>query len=637
MTTFKGLKRAANFSAWNFAILIGISTSIHLYPLVSGANPRRVEVVIDLDDTAIHADARRAQPEVRDSLKERGELIDFGSGRLYRMGHGLVEALGAISSLSRHGFQSRTSFFSAHGDDKRSEVVAKAINAAAGAKGFGSGRSVKTGRHILRLDGASPGLFEQLQPPFEGFSGKAKKDLAIVDGFAEGETILIDNELNHAMRGQEKNILWVRNKRPALEWVRIVGLLDHVMETASREARSVIDVLWDTQWERLTDGSIRYKAEFCEGEEIIKRGSWLITSVNPNFDFSGEHLASFARAAEKEEEVVLRRSGRASMEGQNPLKEVTTSQTQEPPTAGVEPEASATHSRGAQKLIDGLMRLPTFLAGVRVSITFGNNGPSASPKAPNLAVKPAGLPTEQFPDISGISEVLLQEGGKFKIGERVYLARDLNNRTKGSLFFEAMPQDGGASLLLQFAPKQHVEARIDIAQTRQYLLRLARYGIPIVSILHTDSNYIVYETTPPKINGENWLNPGMLPPEQLQLAKNGLRDWLTMSSVNRIYISDLSPGDLIWDGQVWRLIKRAGKIRRNDMETPEIFKRYLDRLGKRWGPATVEAIMEAQPALQRVTSETSRGSFENLPFHPQSAAGDPGGECGEGFSAQKRR
>ncbi|MBS0625820.1 MAG: hypothetical protein JSS32_07210 [Verrucomicrobia bacterium] len=135
-----------------------------------------------------------------------------------------------------------------------------------------------------------------------GISKDHRKDLSVLDLASLDHVVLIDDDYNNAMPGQERNLLKVPetdassyffDEEPvegiyltANRIYFLAGLLFEAMEQAEMENRPISDWLFSVQWKRRDDGT--YWDQFSKlsvDVRYYRKGLEILQQINPKLEF----------------------------------------------------------------------------------------------------------------------------------------------------------------------------------------------------------------------------------------------------------------------------------------------------------------------------------------------------------------
>ncbi len=263
-------------------ILFGLHFSIQLQ-----ADDRKIQFVIDLDETLIFTDVRKLSEEKKKDLERAGSVVSGGK-KVYRLAHGAREFVLSLANIDTHEVE--IGVFSAYANPVRNtEVSANMWRVFRW--GYSSPFAFVWSEDRTKFVGASnTPYYWNAQPEHTIFLGETKKDLKSIPNSQNAVSILIDDSPGNMLRGQEKSLVWVRNQTVEGELIRVRGLIDLAIETAEKKNIPLLEALWKLQWLTHSDGRLEYNQRLAEHPELYLRGLARFREVNSRFQPLVAHL-----------------------------------------------------------------------------------------------------------------------------------------------------------------------------------------------------------------------------------------------------------------------------------------------------------------------------------------------------------
>lgn len=150
------------------------------------------------------------------------------------------------------------------------------------------------------------------------------------------------------------------------------------------------------------------------------------------------------------------------------------------------------------------------------------------------------------------------------LGTKAYKVKDV----RGQLFALKVAKDNAAVTLDSFAHERDKE--------RVY----ERYHIPHAQITETGSNYVLKEWVEGK-PADEWIKNWAKKKSGDDPALLRLKTLITSASSQGVYIGDLNPRNLIWNGSDWIIVDSDGI--REGLPQDETIRRYVAKVSERWG------------------------------------------------------
>jgi hypothetical protein len=191
---------------------------------------------------------------------------------------------------------------------------------------------------------------------------------------------------------------------------------------------------------------------------------------------------------------------------------------------------------------------------------------------------------------------VLEEGaGKtFEVGERFRIPnsertfevlQDMNGGRDRNVY--KIRDDQGHLFVIKLSSNDSEKYLQKIQNEIERVANVREIGLEAPPINHQGPAWIMRDWRE-GTRGDAWLRDW----QQRGLDKNDLgwrrlKELLTRSIERGRYIGKLDPEDMVWDGANWHIIDSGST--RDDLSRPEIAKRYIEKMGERWGDV-VDAI-----------------------------------------------
>ncbi len=474
-------------------------------------------IVLDLDETLIFRDVRHLDSVTQKSFDKR-DATTQGNGKYYRLANGTREFVLSLLDLSEE-IKVEVGVFSAHRDTQRTVEVSQNMWKTRRAEFVSPFSFVMGYESVDKFRDEFSSEFWRVQPENSVFTGDTKKDLKKIPNRGKS-VILIDDSPSVMMRGQEKSLIWIRNRTKEGELFRVRGLIDAAVELARNQKIKIEEALWKLQWKRSPNGGLEYNFEKCDHPSLYLRGMERMRHINPWVETRPENFEKL-----------------------KPSKEIS-----------IEPQ-----------IFPRIFRPDLFLL----------KPVPPEPIPPLIVSRPKPL---SLAELDGSVE--LRKGQTILIGGIEERVDFLHKESENTRLYVFEKRGIGPAHALKINRRQTTESLERMEEEQTLFAHLLNHRLPHARVLSKGPHYIFREWAE-GVTAEAWLeawtkNGGPMNDPRAQ----GLQTFLTYLIGNNIYLTQMRPKDIIWNGRNW-VVVNAGAVK-DDLPAKQVWNNYQDRFQRRW-------------------------------------------------------